>query len=187
VTPASSGFIFDTERFHVRPLTAEYEAIYCFLYTDAETMRFIGAPLSPERAQRSFKKAVELAGRSPPIVQLFLAIIDKATRLPVGVCSIASFDQSRRAAEVGIMLKPEAQGLGIAREALSSLVDRAFSELPIDRVWAQIPQTHETAAKMLVKLGFSPAGNRVADIDARDRSIWVAVRDEWRSSPRTAG
>ena len=51
-----SAFAFETDRLRMRPLRADDEALFLDLYTDAETMRYIGEPLSLERAKRSLRK-----------------------------------------------------------------------------------------------------------------------------------
>src|SRR5260221_13747987 len=95
---------FDTQRLHIRRLVESDEALYCGLYTDAATMRYIGAPLSPERAMRSFRNALTWSNDQPTDPRLF-AMIEKSTQRAIGLCAIQPFDAGTRRAEVGMMLK----------------------------------------------------------------------------------
>ena len=100
----------------MRRLHEDDEALYCGLYTDAETMRFICAPLSPERAARSFRKV--LASKTQANGPRYFAMFDKATQHVIGLCAIQQPDAEMQRAEVGMMLKSEARARGYATEAL---------------------------------------------------------------------
>jgi RimJ/RimL family protein N-acetyltransferase len=178
---SSVCFTVMTQRLRIRPLSGEDEDIYCFLYTDEETMRFVGKPLSLEGAQRSFRKAVELSSRRP-LAQLFMTVIHQDSGEPAGVCSLQKVDVGREAVEVGIMLKPAARDRSIAKEALTALIDVVFGSLGALEVWADIPRAHAAAVGVLTRLGFSPPPQEADSPGSPCRSIWSINAPSWRRS-----
>src|SRR4051794_9023564 len=94
---------FETARLRMRPLDERDEALYCGLYTDPDTMRFICPVLTLERARRSFRKTIQ---RPRPTEGAYLfAIIQTHDADVVGVCAAAHVDVSGGRAEVGVMLQ----------------------------------------------------------------------------------
>jgi hypothetical protein len=50
--------LFETPRLRMHALAASDQALFCELFTDKETMRFVGRPLEPVRAAASFRTAL---------------------------------------------------------------------------------------------------------------------------------
>jgi hypothetical protein len=73
-------FPVETARLRMRPIVVADAALYEHLYTDAETMRFIGAPLCAKRAARSFQLALSGMQRQP-IERLFLTVEEKSSQI----------------------------------------------------------------------------------------------------------
>lgn len=177
--PPAAGF--ETERLRMRPLQAEDEALFLGLYTDAETMRHIGEPLSPKRAARSFRKVLQTADVSPP-ERVFLTILDKLTQRPLGLCAIVQFDAGMTRAEVGMMLAAEARAQGYSKECLAWLVTLTFAMFPIGEVWVQYSPGHSIAERLVISIGFSPG----ADVEPGDgrpaQRVWSIYRPSWGST-----
>jgi RimJ/RimL family protein N-acetyltransferase len=171
---------FETKRLQIRPLQAEDEALYCGLYANADTMRFIGKPLSSERVARSFHKVLASASKQPP-EHVFLTILDKATQLPLGICAIVQFDATMSRAEVGMMLKSEARSQGYAKECLPGLVTEAFAVFPIDEVWVQYSPGHSVAERLVASIGFSLRADLAPDEDGCLKCTWSVHRPSWGS------
>jgi RimJ/RimL family protein N-acetyltransferase len=178
VEPDSAAFGFETERLCMRPLQAEDEALFLGLYTDAETMRHIGEPLSPERAVRVFRKILQTAGVSPP-ERVFLAILDKLIQRPLGICAIVQFDAARTRAEVGMMLISDARTQGYSKECLAWLVTLTFAKFPIGEVWVQYSLGHSVAERLVVRMGFSPRTDAEPYTDRPAQRIWSVHRSSW--------
>ncbi len=149
VTPITlADFEFESERLRLRPLQASDATLFRELYADAETMRFIGEPLTPERAARSCRKAAAALGEYP-IQRVFLAVVEKATQQVLGICAIVQFDAGRRRAEVGIMLKSEARCRGLAREGLGRLVNETWRLFPVDEIWVECSALNPVVERMV--------------------------------------
>ncbi|HEY8682011.1 MAG TPA: GNAT family N-acetyltransferase [Rhodanobacter sp.] len=173
-----SAFDFESERLHLRPLDEGDGALFHGLYTDPETMRFIAPPLSTEQAASKFRKIV-VRQREPSLRWRFLAILEKATRKPVGICGTSRYDAEALRLEVGIVLNPGAGSRGFAREALAALMNRVFAVSSIDEIWVECSMLYPAVERMVSAVGFTPcmdgAGNEVLS----SKRIWSVHRSSW--------
>lgn len=166
----------------MRPLSDTDEALFCELYCDPQTMRFIGPPLSGDRAALSFRKALELT-RRPAAGRLFWTLIEKVPQQTIGICSIQQLDARRRRAEAGIMIKPAARSQGFAREGLAALVSHAFAMLPLDEVWLETAAAHFVVERLVLGVGFSPSLAAAGGGEHSGQRTWSAFRRSWRYAP----
>ena len=170
-------FPVETDRLRTRPLALEDEALYCSLYTDAETMRFIGAPLSPERAARSFRAALAGMNRSP-IERLFLTIVEKSSHQAIGISSLQDFDALRRSVQQGSMLAAGARGHGYAKEVLVAMTEQVFAQLPVDELWVQFAAELAVVERGVRSVGFVRR-HEAAAADDPQRNVWSVYRESW--------
>jgi RimJ/RimL family protein N-acetyltransferase len=170
-------FPVETARLRMRPLRIEDSDLYVRLYTDEETMRFIGPPLTSERAASSFRQALAGMMRSP-IDRLFLTVEEKGSNTDVGVCSLQNFDAQRRSVQAGIMLISGARARGYSREVFIGLIKQVFAELPIDELWVQFAADHAAVERGVISVGFSRA-QRTAPDGSPERCVWSVSRDSW--------
>ena len=177
----ASVFEFETERLRMRPLQADDETLFLDLYTDADTMRFIGAPLSPELAARRFRRILASTGQSPP-ERVFLAVLEKVTQSPIGLCAVVEFDAGRTRAEVGMMLVPKARAQGYSKECLAWLVTLTFAMFPIGEVWVQYSPGHSVAERLVVSIGFSPGAAVEPSDGSPAQRVWSVFRPSWGST-----
>jgi RimJ/RimL family protein N-acetyltransferase len=161
----------------MRPLEPQDSALYCHLYTDRETMRFIGVPLTPERAARSFKSA--LAGMSrDPIERLFLTVVEKASQQDVGICSLQNFDAHRRSVQAGLMFVARARSQSYSKEGMTGLIQQVFAHLPVDELWVQFAADHIVVERAVISVGFERRCDAVPE-DGPRRRVWSVRRDAW--------
>lgn len=147
-------FPVETARLRMRPIVAADAALYEHLYTDTETMRFIGAPLAPERAARSFR--IALAGmQRPPIERLFLTVVEKSSQTDVGICSLQNFDALERSVQAGVMFVESARAKGYAKEGFTGLIQQVFTHLPVDELWVQFAVDHVAVQRGVLSVGFA--------------------------------
>jgi ribosomal-protein-alanine N-acetyltransferase len=146
-------FPVETPRLRMRPICSADAALFEHLYTDAETMRFIGPPLSPERAAQSFRNA--LAGmQRQPIERLFLTVEEKATQTDVGICSLLDFDPEQRSVQAGVMFVASVRARGYSKEGFIGLIQQVFAELPVDELWVQFATDHVAVQRAVLSVGF---------------------------------
>jgi RimJ/RimL family protein N-acetyltransferase len=147
-------FPIETARLRMRPIVSSDASLYEHLYTDAETMRFIGAPLSPERAAKSFQSALAAMQRQP-IQQLFLTVEEKATCTDVGICSLQNCDTERRSVQAGVMFAAAARAKGYSKEGFVGLIQQVFAHLPVDELWVQFAAEHVAVQRAVLSVGFA--------------------------------
>jgi RimJ/RimL family protein N-acetyltransferase len=171
-------FPVETERLSMRPIGPQDSALYCHLYTDEETMRFIGAPMAPERAARSFNSA--LAGMSrEPIERLFLTVVEKASQQDVGICSLQNFDAERRSVQAGVMFVARARARGYSKEGFDGLIQQVFAHLPVDELWVQFASDHVVVERAVISVGFERRRDAAPEDGPQQRSVWCVRRDSW--------
>lgn len=184
-------FPVETDRLRMRPIVAADAALYEHLYTDAETMRFIGAPLAPERAARSFRIALTGMQRQP-IERLFLTVVEKSSQTDVGICSLQDFDAVNRSVQGGIMFIQSARAKGYSKEGFGGLIRQVFAHLPVDELWVHFAIDHVAVQRTVLGLGFARRGSAAAADGACQRNgqddgqgnAWSVRRDSW--SPPSA-
>ena len=77
----------------------------------------------------------------------------------IGTCQLFNIDYINRNAELQIRIAPEEQrGKGYGRQAIQLLLDYAFKDLGLHRVFLRVFSTNENAIKDYKKIGFSTEG-----------------------------
>jgi RimJ/RimL family protein N-acetyltransferase len=171
-------FPVETDRLRMRPLGPQDSELYCHLYTDDETMRFIGAPLAPERAARSFKSALAGMNRDP-VERLFLTVMEKASQQDVGICSLQNFDAQLRSVQAGVMFVAGARAKGYSKEGFIGLIQRVFAHLPVDELWVQFAADHIVVERAVISVGFDRRREEAPADGQPARSAWFVRRDSW--------
>ena len=174
-------------RIALRPLTAEDEALYCALYTDPVVMRQIGAPLSSQSARDAFSRVLRQMQADPPRSRYWAVTRrgkDGSDGDPLGLIALIPDRDLEASAEIGVLLRPDARGLGVGGEAVATLVDYVFSTADITRLWTRHAATHAGAAGIMRQLGFDPMP---ADPVNPDRASWVLFREAWHGRKLAGG
>ena len=168
----------ESDRLTMRSLGAGDESFYCSLYTDSAVMRFVGAPLAQTSAQEGFRKSIELM-RSPTFERRVVVLIDRRSQQPVGISSIRLSDAKRGRAEVGTLLKPEAQEQGFAMECSVALIKQAFTRPQVTELVAYSATGNKVIEGLLQDLGFKRGRVRPAAKGRPERTGWLLTRDDW--------
>jgi RimJ/RimL family protein N-acetyltransferase len=99
-------------------------------------------------------------------------------------------DAGGRRAMIGYTLRRDRQGAGLAREAVSAVVDALFDKVGVHRVAATLDPRNVASARLLEQLGFRYEGCARAAAPVRgaweddDRYAMLrADRDAWRARP----
>jgi len=170
----------ETPRLRIGPLEDRDRGVFCALFTDEETMHFVGSPLPREKALEDFEAALRVSRRDPPR-QIFMRVAcnDDPEDGAIGICSIQQIDLERRRAEVGLMLEPRHRAHGLGRESICALVRAAFDAFPIDEIWAQYDARHIAAERLFIGAGFSSCAHEGADTDGVRWRIRSVYRQSW--------
>ncbi len=73
---------------------------------------------------------------------------------PVGMVSIFNIDQKNKNAEVGVYISPKYMGKSFASLSLKMVLEFAFKELNLIKIYANIHQDNIPSVKLFEKLGF---------------------------------
>jgi RimJ/RimL family protein N-acetyltransferase len=177
-------FEFETARLFLRPLQAGDEALFHDLYTDPETMRFIGKPLSAEQAASRFRKIVARQ-RKPSLERRFLAMLDKATGQALGICGTSHYDVAALRLEVGLLLRREARAQGLAREAIAALVEHIFAASPVDEIEVKFSAENRAAEQAGIGLGFMPCADDAKGTGQLSEYRWSVFRSSCYATKTT--
>lgn len=114
------------------------------------------------------------------------AILDDSG-LHIGNCGLCSIDKKRKKCEIWIYIGID-QGKGWGSAAAQKLIERAFDELSLERVYLRVLATNTVAARFYEKLGFVYEGrwrgDTILDQDRID-SLWYSMlRNEWVAKNR---
>jgi RimJ/RimL family protein N-acetyltransferase len=177
-------FHIETPRLTIRALQVQDQRLFCELFTDIVTMRFIGQPLSALQAERRFRAALR-ANASTPQQDIFLQMTARPTQQPVGLCSVQHLNLTLRRAELGVMVCRVHRRAGLGKEALCGLVRAAFGLFPIDRAWVQYDVGNLAAERLFASSGFSPELVAGGHEGGAAKHIWSIHRRAW-SARQTA-
>lgn len=85
--------------------------------------------------------------------------------------------------EIGYILVPQARGRGVALEAVTAVLDAAFADPALRRVYADTDPDNDASIGLLERLGFVREGHLRAEwethIGVRDSLIFGLLREEW--------
>jgi len=173
-----------TPRLQLRPLVAsDARALYA-IFSDALVMRYWSTPPWTDLTQAEARIADETegmhAGRS-----LRLALVRTGDDALVGTCSLFSFNEACRRAEIGYALARSAWGAGLMHEALQALVGFAFDALRLHRLEADIDPRNTASASSLERLGFVKEGHLrerwIVDGEVSDSVLYGLLQSDWRA------
>ncbi|EAR26204.1 putative acetyltransferase [marine actinobacterium PHSC20C1] len=136
--------------------------------------------------------AIELADALPPVARDAAATTAVAppVRRPVMIGTLYFKIESAEdsAAEIGWALHPNFQGMGYAREATTALMDVAFGELDLHRVFATLDPRNDDSVKLCLALGMRHEAHHVEDMWFKgawaDTGIYAILDREWAALRR---
>jgi UDP-4-amino-4,6-dideoxy-N-acetyl-beta-L-altrosamine N-acetyltransferase len=103
-------------------------------------------------------------------------IVDLESARIVGTIGLSHIDRRHRRAEYGVLVgEPDARGKGLAAEASRLLLQYAFGELGLHRVFLHVFLDNEPALRLYERLGFKTEGRLRQHVckDGRFRDVVV--------------
>lgn len=172
-----------TERLLLREMEpADWSGVlrYC---GDPEVARFQPWDPADEAGHRAYFEAVLADRQHAPRRAYRLAIEHCRDRLMIGTYELII--QPPWEAEVGYFLERAAWGYGYATEAAQAVVDAAFTELGLHRVWATCAPENVASARVLEKIGMRREGHLRRHFRLRegwrDSYLYAVLDEEWNS------
>lgn len=117
--------------------------------------------------------------------EFHLVMEDTESRRMLGMIALTDIDIESERAEVGYWVAEHARGRGIASEALALLLEAAFEQLGLTRIYAFVLEGNVGSVKLLERIGFHEEG-RLRWHTKRDGrwmdKIWYGLlREEWET------
>lgn len=144
----------DTRRLHLRaPESADAEAVFAYA-SDPVATRYMIWPTAVD-IEESYDFLDDVAAGWAEGDDFCYAVTERATGRMWGAVS-CQFDQ--HGAEIGYILSPTVWGRGYATEAAAALVENAWANADLYRIWATCNVANRTSARVLEKLGMRCEG-----------------------------
>jgi len=155
--------------------------------SDADTGHFLGLkfPVSAEGGEQFAQMKLSQQGTSVFSFAICLLADDRR----IGNVTLRGIDKENGAAEVSIVIIDKAsQGLGLGTDALNCLIDFAFGELRLERVYLHVFDYNARARRSYEKAGFqTDAILRNARFHRgrhHDVHLMSILRDDWLALER---
>ena len=185
ITPAVPTFLalpLRTQRLSLRPLGLDDASALFSIYSDPNAMQYWGAP-----AWTQAEQAVDMIKRETKALEagehLRLGIESQVDGKLIGACTLFSFHESSRRAEVGYILAPHCWGQGLMAESLGALIAYAFTQLNLNRIEADIDPRNQRSGKVLQRLGFIKEGllrqRWIVSGETSDTALFGLLRSDW--------
>ena len=171
---------------YLRPLEPEDADLVSAWYADDRVRKLMGdPPTSAARRRQRYAEAVKEDGDS--VYRFLICRLD--TDEPVGRTDIFFVDRANGSCAFGITIgDPAMWGQGLGSDAVHAVMDFAFGELRMERLWLDTDAHNERAQAVYRKAGFV--------VEGRLRHVWfqdgaysddirmAILRDEWLALPR---
>jgi len=166
-----------TERLLLRPIRSDdADALYP-VFADETVMRWwASAPHQSPEETTSYVSANCAEPYSPT-----WAITQHGDDLAMGWVVLLPRREGLR--EIGYILNPNHWGSGIAREAVSRVIEHGFEDLKLRKIFADVDPDNEGSVGLLKRLGFQQEAHLREEwethIGVRDSLIYGLLRSEW--------
>jgi RimJ/RimL family protein N-acetyltransferase len=173
-----------TERLVFRLFTDDdFEAVYD-MQSRPEVARYLyWSPRDRSGAAKSLREKLKCTSIKAEGDILNLAVERTEGGPVIGDMMLHYVSATHRQAEVGYILHPDAQGQGLATEAARAIVDLAFRQLKVHRVFGQIDARNTASARVLERVGMRREAHLVENEWVKgewtDEVIYAVLADEW--------
>ncbi|WP_229401787.1 GNAT family N-acetyltransferase [Micromonospora okii] len=179
-----------TARLALRPFTLDdLNDVHAYQSRPDVVRWMFGA--EPRSRERSRKSLVAMSGQDALRAEgdcLTLAVATDAG--VIGAVELVWRSEVDRTAELGYVLHPDHWGHGLAREAVTALLDWGFTDFGLHRVYARCHARNEASARLMTRLGMRREARHVESYLFRgewaDRLVFAILAREWRSTTENA-
>jgi RimJ/RimL family protein N-acetyltransferase len=144
------------------------------------------SPRTRSETERSLQERIKSRGIEAEGDILNLAVTRAAGGPAIGDLMVRYASAVHAQAEIGYVLHPDAQGQGLATEAMRVVVERAFTGLGLHRVYGQIDARNTASGRVLERLGMRREAHLIQNEWVKgewtDEVIYAVLADEWARS-----
>jgi RimJ/RimL family protein N-acetyltransferase len=176
-------FPLETKRLLLREFRAADERdIHAYACDPQVVQLMIWGPNTPEMT-RSYLEGVLEAQQRWPRSEIALAIESTAERRVIGSIALRIKDEPNATADIGYVLNRAYWGQGYMVEAARAVLDAAFRELGLHRVWATCDPRNRPSYRVMEKLGMRREAHFRKDVmekgEWRDSYLYAILSEEW--------
>jgi RimJ/RimL family protein N-acetyltransferase len=148
-------------RIYLRPMTeADATERYASWLNDPEVNKFLATKSATVPELREY-----IAAKNAQAGTLFFGIFLQEDDMHIGTIKLEPIDRVNKKATIAIMIGDKQQwGKGIAKEAMSLLIDYCFSDLQFKEVNLGVLAQNEGAVRAYTKLGFKEVSREVGSV-----------------------
>lgn len=174
------------EHVYLRPLEPEDADLVSAWHADDRVRRPMGdLPMSRARRRQRYEAAV--AGDGDDVYRFVICRLDDD--VPIGRTDLFAIDRTNGGCALGIAIGQPAQwGRGLGTDAVNAVIDFAFGELRLERVWLDTDAENHRAQAAYRKAGFTEEGRLrhswYGDGHFGDELRMAILREEWLALPR---
>jgi RimJ/RimL family protein N-acetyltransferase len=174
------------ERVYLRPLEPDDAETVHHWYEDTRIQTLMGDPPRSLAFRRQRYEAA-VTGDGADVYRFVICRLDDDR--PVGRTDIFEIDRQNGSAAFGITIgDPADWGRGMGSDAVNAVVDFAFGQLRLERLWLDTDEHNERAQAVYARAGFVVEGRlrRAFYQDGRwsDDIRMAMLRSEWDALPR---
>jgi ribosomal-protein-alanine N-acetyltransferase len=179
-------FPIETERLLLRELRADDEPDIHEYASDPEVVRLmIWGPNTRDQTWKFLDRALQ-AQVQWPRPEVGLAIELKNERRLIGSIGLRMKDEANRNADIGYVLNRKYWSHGYMTEGACAILDVAFKQLKLHRVWATCDTRNRSSYRVMERLGMRREGLFVKDSmergEWRDTYLYAILAEEWRGA-----
>jgi RimJ/RimL family protein N-acetyltransferase len=174
------------QRVYLRPLEPSDADVVHGWYEDTRIQTLMGdPPMSSAARRRRYEDAVKADGTE--VFRFVICLLEDDR--PIGRTDLFEIDRQNGSCAFGITIGlPELWGQGLGTDAVNALVDFAFGQLRMERMWLDTDDHNARAHAAYRKAGFTEEGRfrRAFYQDGRwsDDIRMAMLRDEWEALTR---
>ncbi|WP_306210802.1 GNAT family N-acetyltransferase [Actinoplanes sp. RD1] len=176
-------FPLRTARLTLRPISLDdLDDVYAWQRREDVTRWMLGA--GPRTREQSRSSVIAMATEDVLRAEgdcLTVAVTEGAG--VIGTVELVWRSAEYRTAELGYVFHPEHGGRGLATEAAAAMLDWAFGEWGLHRVYARCHAENTASARLMARLGMRQEARHIASYQLRgawaDQLVYAVLRNEW--------
>lgn len=143
-----------TARLRLRPFTrGDVDAVYAYRGREDVARYLFDPPLSRDECAMAIQQRINQVALEAEGDRLILAVDIAATGQLAGEVSLIWRSEEARQGELGWIFHPDFQGKGFASEAAAALLDIAFDQADLHRVFARCDAANAASWRLMERLG----------------------------------
>jgi ribosomal-protein-alanine N-acetyltransferase len=162
--------------------SSDLDAVHA-LVSRLDVVRYMLLPLcSRAESERFLRDSIAESADAPWRSIVRAILVDEAV---AGLCGLAIL-RGAEEGELWYLVAPEQWGRGVATAAARQLLDVAFGELNLHRVWATCLPENPASSRVLEKIGMRREGFLLRNLKSqgawRSSFLYAILTDEWREN-----